>query len=278
MLRILLFFLLIVALALAGFIGVSLYKPHFLTALGDNFVTILVGRDEFKPVEILRTRSQLLSAVVSTYGAAIVALVSLLVNLLLAYSLYRYVNKFQSTVQRLTHITQIENQIVDLFNERLARIENNGSFELFRFRNVLNHASWDANFENAQLSERHMYVDGDNYVLIRDDGARLSSQALHETVVWFRRVRRALDLGVITVPDLLIFWRYILPFAQSQRYRFFRKYFARYDWEDLAYICDLTFRQYYRKAGAMPANMVRAFDEEFLREVGIARAELRVAS
>ena len=268
--------LIVLAIAIVGLISVSfIYRP-ILVAISNDFSHELFPDQEIDAVDVLHTNSQIFAAVLSAYGAMIIALVATAVNVFLAFFIYRNVSTQQGTIQRLSYLAQIEDQITQLFNEKLARKECYRKVEFYCFRNVLNEIPWDPFFENANLTNRHKYVDGDNFVLIRADGTRLSSRALHESLLWFRRVHRACEARVLRPADLGILWRYIVPYAQARRYAFFRNYFSPYDWSEMSFICEVAFRQYYGQAKELPRNLAQTLDEEFLEQLGLERSELRI--
>jgi hypothetical protein len=258
-------------------LALGLYYPSKLNIIVEHFFGLVPSEDNIEKSDLLRAKYQILSAVLSSYAAAIIALITAFVNIVIAFFIYRNINLRQNTIQRLTYLTQLEDQISALMNQKLARIQVEDKAELFRFRNVLNEIPWDSNFENRNLTERHLYVEGDNFVFIRKDGARLSSAALIESMIWFKRVRRALGAKIIQPEDLLVFWRYIICFTLSGRYSFFRQYFSDRDWEDMAYVCSKVFHAYFSKSRVLPANIITYLDDEFLTDVGIARCKLQEA-
>jgi hypothetical protein len=267
----------LILLFILALLSVGLYYPSKVGILTEHFFGLVPTHQEVEKVDLLRGKYQILSAVISSYAAAVIALVSAFVNVIIAFFIYRNISLRQSTIQRLTYLTQLEGQITHLMNQKLARLKIEEKSELFRFRNVLNEIPWDANFENRSLIERHLYVDGDNFVYIRADGARLSSTALNESMIWFKRLRRALNANIIHAEDLLVFWRYIICFTLSGRYSFFRRYFSDIDWSDMAFVCQAVFRAYYARSHVLPANVINCFDDEFLSDVGIKRSSLQEA-
>jgi len=187
-------------------------------------------------------------------------------------------------ISRLTYLSKLEDDITSLCNERSVRFEwLPGGCELFRFRNVLNEQPWYLEFENETLTELHKFVDGDNMVLIRKDlegEVRISSRIIHELLDWFRRVQRAVNNDLITREDLTTaLHRQILSFARNGRYVFLRKYLCptgakKSDFDAIRAVCVMTFKQYKQNGWTVPAKDRAPTDEEFLRDVGITRAQL----
>jgi hypothetical protein len=270
-------FIFLISMGILLLLAMGLYYPSKVAMMEEHFFGVVPAPQKVEETDLLRGKYQILAAVVSSYAAAVVALISALVNLVVACYIYRNISVRQHTIQRMTYLTSLEDQMGRLMTQKFARLSTEEGVKPFVFRNVLDEIPWDTNFENKSRTDRHMFIDGDNYVYIRSDGARLSSTALNESIIWFKRIKRALDSKIIDAEDLLVLWRYIICFALSGRYSYFRRYFSDFDWQDMAFVCKAVFRSYLRKSAVLPAHVVRYLDDEFLSDVGLKRSELREA-
>ncbi len=264
----------VLAISVLGLLSYNLIfdlkHPHYIAqAIG---VEVLKGN--LSHSERSQALSQLTSTVFSVYVGAILAFLSSAISLLVAIFIFRKVSTYQNLLQKLDYLKQIEDDMLKLFNQKFGRIERADSVEFYRFRNCLNEAEWDSNFSNATAIQRHYYVDGDNFVLIRGDGMRLSSVALHETLIWFRRINRALYFRIISVEDIVPMWRFVLPFSASGRFVFFSNYFGRDDFTAISSVCQSVFIYMVQKRVGFPANYVNTIDEAFLKSVGVSRASI----
>ena len=140
-------------------------------------------------------------------------------------------NQKYPTLVRLTF--EIE-QIMDSQATRL-----HGSDSVFTFRNSLAQSNWLSPEEIEAISHNSLdwrtrikeygdfakLVDGHNYVLVREDGTRVTSAALHSINSWFGCLWKLLLDEIIEPRDLDLFLRYILVFAQYERSRYLKFYF-----------------------------------------------------
>jgi hypothetical protein len=204
-------------------------------------------------------------------------------NLLIAGFVYWLVQRHQTNISRLTYLRQLEEDMMVLLNE-LSAVKSKFDCdkndwvdpELFRFRNVLNEDPWIDDVPNDKITDLHLFVKGDNWVHIRRGAheARVSSKSLQSLMLWFSRLARGFDEGVVRRTDLLTMWRQILSVTLSRRYVFFENYCGKYDWEIAKRICKLTFHEFKNAGRRFPVNAREATDEEFLRDVCCRREDL----
>ena len=102
---------------------------------------------------------------------------------------------------------------------REERETYNGLVEL---RSSLDDREWNT------ASGASTFLNGGRMWQIRsNEYAEIDSRALHETLIWFRRVERGLGTKLVDGEDLFRLWRQILPFVIQNRYVFFSQYFSQ---------------------------------------------------
>lgn len=164
-----------------------------------NIVRLLIGGEELARADqeaqmraLLDTLFFLLNVTLSLIGALIVALIA-----------YLFIHRNQkkslsltSTKDRLEVLHGLEDSILALHARPSIQEPNarggaapDGLFEL---RSSLDDREWDVPSPNDPLQTE--FRNGRRIWLIRKpDGARIDSQALHESLIWFRRIERAGD-------------------------------------------------------------------------------------
>lgn len=65
--------------------------------------------------------------------------------------------------------------------------------------------------------------------------AEIGLIALHDYVHWFRRLRLGVDVGILEMSDVEMYWRYLVGFASGRRYTFMCHMFNS-DMKDYAYL------------------------------------------
>jgi len=189
----------------------------------------------------------------SVVGALLGGLVSSLVTLFAAFIAFSAVtkkqtesNEIQKEIERISLISKYEEEILQLFDEKLGmnpiveKVQANDTYHnLTEYDKQLVNFRWflrpDLIWESEKISRNfiHREILGLNMVLISDDGERLSSKALHETLMWFRKIDRAYRVDIIKNEDLAQMWRQIVPFIQSNRLTFMENYFGREDCQSI---------------------------------------------
>ncbi|GAI73825.1 unnamed protein product, partial [marine sediment metagenome] len=150
--------------------------------------------------------------------------------------------KAQKEIARQSILRSIEKDIADLLSRKCAKISipSSRDFDDKEFRYVLdNEPSWkfiedeDEKKSSGWVWSKYAEIGGERYWLVRecrsenDEGSNqyLSSRAFQETLLWFRRMLRAYQAGIICDEDLFDLWRFILPFGFAGRLQYFKKYF-----------------------------------------------------
>jgi hypothetical protein len=169
---------------------------------------------------------------------------------------------------RVTIVQDLGKSISDIFKSKSAIIQKSdvAEFEKMELRFVLDNVPpWkfipDDNAPSVAgwPPSKSLLIEGQRHWIIRVPNAQigftqtqyLASQALQESLLWFRRVRKAYEAGVVIERDLVDMWRFILPYGFSGRLNYFSKYFQGVEEVSaLAYVinntlagcCDLDMR------------------------------------
>ncbi len=129
-------------------------------------------------------------------------------------------------------------EVENILSSKEARI--GPGQELASFRNVCDQQFWI----DLRLAEQPSYMpadwtykgipvlehkDGANFILIREDGSRVSSDALHKMNSWFLKVWELRDRDVFDDDALDLFLKYILTFCGFGRSDWFKFYFTEPD-------------------------------------------------
>ncbi len=154
---------------------------------------------------------------------------------------FKAVDNMQTNMERHNMIKDIEVSINNLFSEKLAKcidskvdskVDNNVTF-----RTVLHDQSaWDKYIKNETCVK---IEDSQRYVCIRYNFSSqeyVATQALHETLILFRRIEKLYKSSILKPLDLSDLWREILPFGTSGRLEFFKSYFSEDDIMSLCYV------------------------------------------
>ena len=89
----------------------------------------------------------------------------------------------------------------------------------------------------------------------------ISTQALHEMVLLFRRIEKMYKDGIIKRIDLADLFREIIPLGQSGRIQFIREYYGEYDADCIGYIVMQTIVSSYKNHNY---NTVKIFKEYYI--------------
>lgn len=146
----------------------------------------------------------------------------------------------QKELERLSLLNDLEQQIRQIHSEKSViypdldnDFSDNGYFE---FRSAFDDKSWNPELWESEEYDKTIFQNGRRMWLLRSDKARAGSDVLHETLLWFRNVKRAYLSDVINQKDLHILWRQILPFLIDNRYTYFEEYFNKEDVEPMRYL------------------------------------------
>jgi len=148
---------------------------------------------------------------------------------------YLVIDHLQTTMERHNVITDIENKINELFCNKIAKAKKNGVLESVMVRTVLHDFS-DWSFQKDMELE---VVDGQRFINIRKDEKYvefISTQALHESLILFRRIEKLYKSKIIKSIDLSDLWREIIPYGSSRRLQFFEQYYSQRDIESITYV------------------------------------------
>lgn len=181
---------------------------------------------------------------VTDWSLGVKDIIQWIIWILVAVGIYFAFQRHQVRIARYSIVRQIEEDISALFRSKVARVEvtRNGSavMEKREFRAVLdNKPNWtfdedrSASLVSGLPQAKFRFIDGQRFWQIRSSTKAdetvlcqfLSSKAFQETLIWFRRVNRALQDKVITHEELLDLWHTILPLGFAGRANYFAKYF-----------------------------------------------------
>lgn len=196
-----------------------------------SFLKLFIGGEELEGASqeakiqaLLDTVFFLVNLTLSLAGAILVGLIA-----------YLFIHRNQkknlnltSTKDRLEVLHELEDSILALHARPSILVPNDseGAAEngLFELRSALDDREWALPDPGGAAS----FCNGRRMWVIRpEDGARIDSQALHESLVWFRRLDRAIDAGLVHGEDLFRLWRQILPFIIQGRYSYLKHYFSQ---------------------------------------------------
>lgn len=181
---------------------------------------------------------------VTDWSLSVKDIIQWVVWILVAVGIYFSFQRHQVRIARHSIVRQIEEDVSALFCSEVARVEviSSGSagVEKREFRAVLDDKpNWtfdegrSASLVSGLPQAKFRFIDGQRFWQIRSsteaDGTVicqfLSSKAFQETLIWFRRVNRALQDKVIKNKELLDLWHTILPLGYAGRANYFAKYF-----------------------------------------------------
>ncbi|HYE80632.1 MAG TPA: hypothetical protein VEG39_00545 [Clostridia bacterium] len=170
-------------------------------------------------------------------------LASDIINWLLAFIggifVYRIVDNMQTKIARHSIIKDIETTINDLFSKQIAksnRGKKNEDIVTVNLRTILHDFSpWQVYSRDSEI----IIEDNQRYIRIRDDEnytEYVSTQALHEALIIFRRIEKLYKDSILKPVDLVDMWREILPFGSSRRLEFLTSYFSKFDVEPVIFV------------------------------------------
>jgi hypothetical protein len=151
---------------------------------------------------------------------------------------YRIVDNMQTSLERHSVISDIEEKINHLFSSPIAKSTCSKDLGLHyvTVRTVLHDFSpWKDYTGDSEI----LMDDCQRYINIRDDDhyrEYISSQALHEILILFRRIEKLHKSKIIKDVDLSDLWREILPLCMSNRLGFLRSYYSDRDIESILYV------------------------------------------
>lgn len=174
------------------------------------------------------------------------------------------------------------NQVEDIMNSSTVLFD--GHADLYQLRNSFGQVTnWveqervDKSSTNSfewtvtyPLKEKKLNIlkNGFNFVLIRPDGTRVASSALHAINSWLVSIWKLLHDKVIKPKDIQVIIRYILIFASCHRSSFMKMYFS----DDAAKI-DIVIRMAIEQAAIAGINLLdyNPIDEEYLHHYNAVR-------
>lgn len=181
-------------------------------------------------VDIELVREILLSDILGWILAFIVGMV-----------VYKLIDNMQIKIERHALVKDIENTFNELFSLEKAKILKQGeSPEAINIRTTLG-SSW---LKYVRGETEIKIMNGQRYVLIKHDASErdasdreyISTQALHETLILFRRIEKLFKDSIMKPVDLTDLWREILPYSCEGRIEFFQEYFNKYDVHSMVYV------------------------------------------
>jgi len=284
--------LIIIILGLTIFLAYSQKDTFLCLAYVESCEQFLLDKTNFENSKNIKTEYiSFAASLFSSYISVTVVLFSSIITIIVALFVFQAVTSRQIIIfeqnkelARTNLLNTYERNILDLFERKVGAkaLEKPNETDLLfnevayeepkdftNFRWMLNENRWDiTDNEISTLTDLHREIDGSNMVLIRSDGMRISSLALHETVMWFRNIYRAYEQGFLKDEDLAILWRQILPFTLSGRYKFFRFYFCKMDTCSFETVCVNTYNILDRKkCFELPENFGNNFDDDFMQDV-----------
>jgi hypothetical protein len=186
--------------------------------------------------------------------------------------------KSQKDIARLSILRSLEEDVMKIFKNNSAKeLESNNdeaSIPL-EFRAVLdNIPPWEyiPDKESSNVAgwppPMCKIIDGQRYWLIRKEvksgkDQYLASQALQETLLWFRRMERGHKSGVIQSSDLADLWRFILPYGFSGRLSYMSRYFqGEEEVRSVVYIVNQTIAECIKQQWRKPVHYFREYITE----------------
>ncbi|MFW2491567.1 hypothetical protein ACN077_23855 [Clostridium chromiireducens] len=155
---------------------------------------------------------------------------------------FKIADNIQTKMERHTVIKEIESSINTLFSTPIAKSnksskENDQEIKNVYIRTILHDNSpWEEYKGNETKIEIDEYQ---RYVQIRSkDGydEYISTQAIHESLILFRRIEKLYKYSILKPIDLADLWREILPFGTSGRPEFYRSYLGESDIRSITFV------------------------------------------
>ena len=156
--------------------------------------------------------------------------------------LFKNFINIQTKMERHTVIKEIESSINTLFSTQIAKSnnnnkENNQEINDVYIRTILHDKSpWEEYKHGETKIEIHKCQ---RYVQIRSkDGydEYISTQAIHESLILFRRIEKLYKDSILKPIDLADLWREILPFGTSGRLEFYKSYLGESDIRSIVFV------------------------------------------
>ena len=160
------------------------------------------------------------------------------------FIVFKSVDNMQTTIERHKVIKEVETEINKLFSEPIAKSNNNNKREVknVNVRTVLHDNSpWE---EYVKDKTKVIFEDTQKYVEIRSGNEcneYISTQAIHESLILFRRLEKLYKDSIIKPIDLADLWREILPFGVSGRLEFYKTYLHESDIKSILFVLFNTF-------------------------------------
>ncbi len=161
---------------------------------------------------------------------------------------YKLIDNMQTSIERHNMLASVENSISAIFDSKNAFIIRHGEGpspkepdkNRVMVRSVLHDKSpWQV-IRSVETGEiEYMIIDSQRYIHIRHNDETddwISTQALHELLLKFRRIEKMYKSGIVKKIDLADLSREILPFGVSGRLEFFYAYYDEYDAECMAFL------------------------------------------
>lgn len=203
-----------------------------------------------------------------TDGIAMSDIIGWILAALGGFVVYWIIDNMQTSMERHGMIKDVEASLNTLYSSPFAKADSNDKpHSPVTVRSVLHDASpWKPFVRNGNPEEctEVLIEDTQRYVKIRDlkdCEEYISTQAIHELSILFRRMEKLYKDNILRPIDLSDLWREILPMGVNGRLEFYETYFSVFDVEPIAYVvmsavvaCDAVgnkaavsyFRDYYR--------------------------------
>lgn len=156
---------------------------------------------------------------------------------------FRIVDNLQVKIERHNVIRDVENSINNLFSSPIAKsnmsIDKGNKDELsnVNVRSVLHdNYPWERYIKGKT---KVIIENNQRYIQVRSENGYsefISTQALHELLILFRRIEKLYKDSIFKPIDLADIWREILPFGCSGRLEFFESYFDKSDIRSIVFV------------------------------------------
>lgn len=199
---------------------------------------ITISSDLFQIVKGLPV-SDILGWIIAAFGTFVV---------------YKFFDNISVRMQRHAIVNEVEMKINTLFSAEFAFAINKDKkdnhneddyYKKLQVRTVLDDScNWEFPVKTEEEERKASIVVYNNqrYVQIRKDTNEnadqqyVSTQAIHEILIIFRRIEKLYKDRIMLKVDLCDLWREILPFATSNRIAFFYNYLNDYDTSSMIYV------------------------------------------
>lgn len=176
---------------------------------------------------------------------------------------FKLIDNMQTNIERHNVIKEVEDSINKIFSDHIAKsnkvsskktennkansneaesiqVKNDKELELVTVRTILHDKeNWNKYVQKNKDETEVIIEDGQRFVCIRNSKEYkeyISTQAIHELAIWFRRVEKLYKSGILKDIDLADMWREILPFGHHGRLEFYITYFNQKDAEAIAFV------------------------------------------